>query len=136
MSTSIPNESPAPQILIVENETGAQMLLRILLEANYDLAFAPDVETAMDRALHAPFDLVLIDISLGGPRNGVDLLERLRAEPVYVNTPLIALTAHAMPGDRDRFLAAGFDAYVAKPFTQRELNEVLEQHLTDVPRPG
>ncbi len=135
MHPLLPNNSPdtdAPQILAVEDDPGARMLYRIVLQDDYALTFASDVETALKHARQIPFDLVLIDISLGGTRNGIDLLKRLRAEPRYANAPLVAITAHALPGDRRRLLAAGFDAYVAKPFTHLKLSETVEQHLPDV----
>jgi CheY-like chemotaxis protein len=58
--------------------------------------------------------MVLLDISLPG-MSGVELVARLRADAVLRHVPVIALTAHAMAGDRETYLAAGFDAYVTKP---------------------
>jgi CheY-like chemotaxis protein len=65
-------------------------------------------------------DLVLLDISLPG-LDGVEVLRILRQDAALRGLPVIALTAHAMAGDRDRFLDAGFDDYVTKPITDEEL---------------
>jgi CheY-like chemotaxis protein len=67
-----------------------------------------------------PPDLVLLDISLPG-MDGPEVLKRLRADPALTRLPVIALTAHAMAGDRERFLALGFNGYVTKPILDEEL---------------
>jgi len=72
---------------------------------------------------------VLLDINLGCARDGVDVLRELRMLPGYERVPTVAVTAYAMPGDKERFLEAGFDAYLGKPFTEEELHEVLVQLL-------
>ena len=134
LSTPRTEESPAPgapKILAAEDDAGTRLLYRAILQADYDLAFASDFETALERAQSATFDLVLVDISLRGTRNGVDLLKELRTEPDYTDVPLIAITAHAMPGDQNRFLTAGFDAYVAKPFTRQTLAKTIQRYLPD-----
>jgi CheY-like chemotaxis protein len=75
---------------------------------------------------------ILLDLSM--PRmDGWQMIERLRAEPLTAQVPVIALTAHAMYGDRERVLAAGFDAYIAKPFRLmtffKEIQDCLRQVL-------
>ena len=59
-------------------------------------------------------DVVLLDVSLPG-MDGLEVLARMRSDPVLHDVPVIAVTAHAMAGDRERYLAAGFDGYVPKP---------------------
>ena len=73
--------------------------------------------------------MVLLDINLGVIRTGVDVLHELRQVPEYATIPAVAVTAYALPGDRERFLEAGFDAYLGKPFTEEELRQVLIEVL-------
>jgi CheY-like chemotaxis protein len=68
----------------------------------------------------SPPELVLLDISLPS-MTGLEVLEHMRADPALARLPVIALTAHAMPDDREKFLAQGFDAYVSKPIVDEEL---------------
>ena len=84
---------------------------------------AQAVELAVE---HRP-DLVLMDIRLPDI-DGVEALGRLRADPRTASMPVLALTAQAMQGDRERFLAAGFDGYVSKPVDVAALLATVEQH--------
>ena len=72
-----------------------------------------------------PIDVALVDINLGGGMNGMELLAELRRRPACQHTHVVAMTAYALPGDEERFLAAGFDRYIAKPFTPHGLHAVL-----------
>ena len=82
---------------------------------------------AVDVAVeHAP-DLVLMDIQLPDA-DGVDVLRRLRTDDRTADIPVLAVTAQAMRGDRERFLAAGFDGYVSKPVNIGELIGTVRQH--------
>jgi len=76
-----------------------------------------------------PFDLFLIDINLGSGGSGVDVLERLRRDDTYKDIPMVAVTAIAMPGDREKLLDRGFDAYLAKPFEASDLVSIVDQYL-------
>jgi CheY-like chemotaxis protein len=119
-------ENARIRILAVEDNPDTQTLLRYLLRPHYDVHLVPHVEEALTAAGEGQFSLFVLDINLGEQRTGIDLLHRLRAMDAHRSTPALALTAYAMPGDRDRFLREGFDAYVSKPFTRNELLEAIE----------
>lgn len=119
-------ESDRIRILAVEDNPDTQTLLRYLLRSRYDVQLVAHVEEALKAATEGSFDLFILDINLGEQRTGIDLLHRLRTMPKHRTTPILALTAYAMPGDRDRFLKEGFDAYVSKPFTRNELLEAIQ----------
>lgn len=104
-------------------------LIEILLRSrNYTLLKAIDGEEALDVAIREQPDLIIMDIQL--PKmNGLEVTKRLRQLPVFSRTPIIALTAYAMKGDRERFLAAGCSAYLPKPINTRELPEMISQML-------
>jgi two-component system, cell cycle response regulator DivK len=107
-------------ILIIEDNPRNLKLARdILNHAGYETVEADNAEDglALARARHP--DLVLMDVQLPG-MDGVQALSRLRSDPETCNIPVIALTAFAMKDDQERFLAAGFDRYVAKPLDIRE----------------
>ena len=107
-------------IAVVEDNADNRMLLQALLGAEYDLV---EYENGLDAlaGLHASRpDLVLLDISLPG-MDGNEILDRIRADADLRSLPVIALTAHAMTGDREKFLAAGFDDYVTKPIVDERI---------------
>ena len=116
-------------ILTVEDNPDTQTLLRYMLKPHFALVFASQVDEALMEASKYTIGLFLLDINLGEQRTGIDLLELLRQRPGYEKTPALALTAYAMPGDRERFLDAGFDGYISKPFTRRELLNAIEMAL-------
>ena len=103
------------QILVVEDNERNMRLFRDVLEAaGHRILAATTGERAVELAAeHAP-DLVLMDIQLPGI-GGVEALGRIRADERTRAVPVLALTAQAMEGDRERFLAAGFDGYLSKP---------------------
>lgn len=113
------------RLLLVEDNEDTRFLLSVLLEERYDLTVAASGAAAMAALEDGVFDLVVLDINLGAGANGLDVLEAIRASSVHANVPVIALTAYAMPGDRERFLEKGFTDYVAKPFSAEDLFAVL-----------
>lgn len=119
-------ENSRVRILAVEDNPDTQTLLRYLLRPRFDVCLVSHVQDAIDAADGGVFDVFVLDINLGEQRTGIDLLHRLRTIPAYKDTPALALTAYAMPGDRDRFLKEGFNAYVSKPFTRNELFEAIQ----------
>src|SRR5690242_1188374 len=103
-----------PRIAIVEDNADNRLLLTALLDDRYTLDEYEDGPAALAGCTAAPPALILLDISLPG-MDGPEVLRRLRADPALANIPVIALTAHAMTGDRERYLGLGFDDYVTKP---------------------
>lgn len=91
-----------------------------------DTAMTPD--EALSAAREVAYDLFLIDINLSATETGIDVMHALRELPSHANTGMVACTAYAMPGDEEKFLEAGFDAYLAKPFRADELLAVIEAH--------
>lgn len=125
MSTSEP-----PRILSVEDNPDTRLLLKHTLQDTYDLTLVPSVEEALDRVATDTFDLLLLDINLSEKTGGIDLLHTIRDREHINDIPAIAVTAFAMPGDRDEFLQQGFNAYVGKPFTHDKLVSTIEETLS------
>jgi CheY-like chemotaxis protein len=102
------------RIAVIEDSAVNRLVARVLLEDRFELHeydSGPEALEGMHR--HRP-DLVLLDISLPD-MDGTVVLARIRADRDLRDLPVIAVTAHAMDGDRERYLAAGFDEYVSKP---------------------
>ncbi|HET9265044.1 MAG TPA: response regulator [Vicinamibacterales bacterium] len=113
-----------PRVLLVEdNEMNRDMLSRRLQKRGFDVTVAVDGREGIDKALAEAYDLILMDISL--PEiDGWTAARRLRTSPQTERTPIIALTAHAMAGDRQKALEAGCDDYDTKPI---ELDRLLSK---------
>ena len=115
-------------VLVVEdNETNMKLFRDVLLATGYRTLEATTGGQAVELAAeHAPA-LVLMDIRLPDI-DGIEALSRLRADERTASIPVLALTAQAMDGDRERFLAAGFDGYISKPVNVVEFLGVVKQH--------
>ena len=110
-----------PKILLVEdNEMNRDMLSRRLERKGFEVAMATDGRQGVAMAQAAPYDLILMDMSL--PEiDGWEATRQIRAAPSSKSVPIIALTAHAMAGDRDKALEAGCDDYDTKPIELERL---------------
>jgi two-component system cell cycle response regulator DivK len=119
------------RILVVEDNALNMKLFRdVLVATGYRTLEATTGGEAVELATeHAP-DLVLMDIQLPD-LGGVQALGRLRANERTAAIPVLALTAQAMDGDRERFLAAGFDGYLSKPVNVRELIGTVRLHCEE-----
>jgi two-component system cell cycle response regulator DivK len=109
-----------PRIALVEDNADNRLLIQALLGGEYEIdkyENGVDALAGLSRSLPA---LVLLDISLPG-MDGVEILARIRRDPALRHLPVIALTAHAMNGDRERYLATGFDDYLTKPIVDETL---------------
>lgn len=101
-------------LAVVEDNADNRLLLQAILGDQFDLVEYENGDDALKAFSRSPPDLVLLDISLPG-MDGNEILKRIRSDAALRDTPVIALTAHAMAGDREKFLAAGFDDYITKP---------------------
>jgi len=119
----------SPVIAVIEDNEDNRHLMHALLSDRYELREYPTGIEALEALRGFVPDLILMDISLPG-MDGVQVLEYLHREPRLRQVPVIALTAHAMTGDREQLLEAGFDEYVAKPIVDEEiLFEAIERLL-------
>jgi two-component system, cell cycle response regulator DivK len=116
------------RVLIVEdNEKNLKLVRDVLQATGYRTLQATTGEEAVELALSQAPALVLMDVQLPGI-DGVEALKRLRQNERTASIPVLALTAQAMSGDRERFLEAGFDGYLAKPVDVGELIEAVREH--------
>lgn len=117
------------RIAVVEDNPDNRLLLQAMLDGAYEILEYENGNDAVAGIGEAGIDLVLLDISLPG-MDGIEVLRHLRDKEATRRLPVIALTAHAMAGDRERFLAAGFDGYLTKPIvSDAELLTAIRRHL-------
>jgi CheY-like chemotaxis protein len=102
------------RVAVVDDNADNRLIIRTILEDQYDIVeFASGIE-AIEGFRKSKPDVVILDISLP-EMDGTEILRRIRDDAGLHDLPVIALTAHAMVGDREKYLAAGFNDYVAKP---------------------
>lgn len=102
--------------MLVEDAPDTRDLFKMVLEmSGHQVELAESGEACLKRLENIIPDVILMDISLPGKLSGLDVVEKLRADAIHNETPIIALTAHAMDSDRDRTLAAGCDEHISKP---------------------
>lgn len=119
-----------PKILLVEdNEMNRDMLLRRLKRRGFDVAIAIDGGQGVDMATSEAPDLILMDMSLP-VLDGWEATRRIKAAPETHSIPIIALTAHAMSGDREKCLDAGCDDYDTKPVEFPRLLEKIQSLIS------
>jgi two-component system, cell cycle response regulator DivK len=121
------------RILVVEDNPLNLKLVRDVLQfAGYDVVEAHSGEEGLRVAQEDPPDLVLMDLQLPGI-DGTETLHRLRKGPLARDVPVVAVTAFAMAADRERAALAGFDGYVEKPISVRDLPGQIEAFLDGRP---
>ncbi|HOW67089.1 MAG TPA: response regulator [Candidatus Paceibacterota bacterium] len=107
-------------IAVIEDNPDNRLLVRVILESLYEIIEYEDGFEALTGLQKQRADLVLLDISLP-EMDGTEVLQRIRADASLRHLPVIALTAHAMAGDREKYLAQGFNDYVTKPIVDENL---------------
>ncbi len=116
-------------LLLVENDLPSINIIKIYLQDKYNVDAAIDGLTALQMAEQKIYSAILMDIDLGFGMNGLDVAQKIKKMHGYENIPIIAVTAYAMLGDREKFLSAGCTHYIAKPFEKFALVELLEEIL-------
>jgi two-component system cell cycle response regulator DivK len=102
------------KVAVVDDNADNRLIIRTILEDQYEILEYSSGMEALEGFHNQKPDVVILDISLP-EMDGTEILRRLRDDPALHDLPVIALTAHAMVGDREKYLAAGFNDYVAKP---------------------
>ena len=120
------------KLLIVEdNQDSRDLVLKILRNRNYDIIEAVDGEEGLEKAIAEQPDIILLDISL--PKmGGFEVAKNLRLREEFKHTSIIALTAHAMKGDKEKALQAGFNGYISKPINVHELPRQIEYYAKKI----
>ena len=120
-------------LLVEDNELNRDMLSRRLQKRGYEVVMAVDGETGVSMAQSEAPGLILMDMSLPGI-DGWEATRRIKAQAATRHIPIVALTAHALPGERDKALVAGCDDFDTKPIDLPRLLQKIETLLGQGPR--
>lgn len=117
------------KILVVEdNDDSRELAVKVLKNKGYQTVEAVDGEDAVEKAIAENPALILLDISI--PKmDGYAVAKKLKSLDEFRDVPIVALTAHAMKGDREKVIAAGFEGYISKPINVREFPEQVKSYL-------
>jgi len=111
---------PKKILVVDDNQDSRELVVKVLKNKGYEMVEAVDGEEAVERAVAEKPDLILLDISI--PKlNGYEVARILKNREEFKDIPIVALTAHAMKGDRMKALEAGCEGYITKPINVREL---------------
>jgi two-component system cell cycle response regulator DivK len=117
-------------LYVEDNEYNRKIVRRLLSRSSYRLREAADGEAALGMVREERPDLILMDVQL--PKmSGLDVTRALRADPATADVPIIVVTSFALSGDDQRALAAGASAYIAKPYSPRELLALIQTFLDE-----
>lgn len=115
------------KILLVEDDTINSTLISYYLSVSFEVTSVDSGIDAVKKATEEQFDIILMDINLGRGMNGLEATQQIRSIPGYEGIPVVAITAFAMQGDREEFLAHGCTHYISKPFEKNELLQLLSR---------
>ena len=113
--------------LYVEDQIDSQILFKVQMRDLKDIEFANSFEKSIPLLKSKQFDLIVMDINLQGEYNGLDAMRAIKRMPGYAHTPIIAVTAYILPGDRERFIKAGFHDFISKPVLRDKLEIVIDR---------
>jgi DNA-binding response OmpR family regulator len=118
------------RILIVEDQQVIRELIRMSLETGeFDIHEAEDGDMALQMASHLMPDLMLLDVMMPGHVDGLGVCQRIKGDPQRRRTKVVMLSARSQPADRQAGLQAGADDYLVKPFSPRQLLQVVRRML-------
>jgi CheY-like chemotaxis protein len=119
------------RVLVVEDHPLNRTLTRLILETRgHEVLEATDVSAGREHLRQQPPDLVLMDIQVSGG-GGEAFMREIKRDPVLRMVPVVAVTAYAMRGDRERLLAAGFDGYIDKPIDVETFGPTVEGYVPE-----
>lgn len=132
--TGTPFVPPLPQLnlanlscLYIEDQVDSQILFKVQMKGLKDVKFAVSFEESQPLLLNSQFDFIVMDINLQGEYNGLDALKIIKTIPALHNIPIIAVTAYVLPGDKEKFIVAGFDDFISKPIFREKMMESLKK---------
>jgi len=127
---STPPDKDKLSILLVEDDEASRDYTTALLKKYFNIESAFEGLEAIEKAKEKDYDIILMDINLGKGIDGTEVARKIRKSPGYEKTPIVALTAFVLPGDREEFIAGGCTHYLGKPFTRNQILELLK-NITD-----
>lgn len=117
------------KILVLEDDKLSLKIVNKFLEKKYEVKACSNIYDALNSVRKEEFDAFMVDINLSGNLTGIDFLNELKTNTVHAGKPFIAVTAYAMKGDKEKFLAEGFTHYISKPFMRNDIIKLLDEAL-------
>lgn len=125
------SENSKPRLLVVEDDFENQKFLQIFLKRKFDVEICDSEETFYEKLNNDNFDIILMDISLRGKKDGLQLTREIRQMPQYSALPVVGLSAHAFQKDKDNAYSAGVDVFLTKPVQNDVLMDTLVKTLEE-----
>ena len=129
-------EGKKPRILITEDDFENQKFLGLFLNRKFDVEICDSEISFYEHLKNSRFDVILMDISLRGKKNGLELTQELRTMPQYAKIPVVCLTAHAFKKDKENAMKAGVDVFLTKPIENDKLLSTLMDAINRKERIG
>ena len=121
---SVPDKK---RILIIEDNAETQLILKIYLRDFYEIHTASTAVEGLKKIRENKYNLIVLDINLPGELNGNDVILNLKNDPEYRKIPILVVTAYALKGDRENYLALGADGYLAKPVERMDILQSVKE---------
>jgi two-component system cell cycle response regulator DivK len=116
------------KVLVVEDTPlNMELIIEIVDSQGFEVDSAEDGEKALKMVEKNVYDLILMDIELPG-MDGVEVARMIKTKPAYKDVPVLALTAYAMKGDKERLIGKGFNGYISKPIDVPGFMEILKKY--------
>ena len=116
-----------PRVLVVEDDKENRKYLELILRKTYDVDLCESSDKFLDILSQKPYDIIIMDITLDGNKNGLTLTKELRNSSKYKHIPVLGLSAHVFSKDRAKAREAGMDVYLTKPIDYNKLINTLEK---------
>jgi len=126
----VPPSEQGPILLVEDNLINQKVVVSLLRKKGYQVEIAGNGQEALELLAAARYRLILMDVQMP-VLDGLEATRRIRENPDWAALPIVAMTAHAMNGDRERCLQAGMNAYLAKPVDHKHLLKLVEQYLAE-----
>jgi CheY-like chemotaxis protein len=120
-----------PKALIVEDNAINALVLKKAIASFFDPVHVVSDRETFQALEQETYGIIFMDINLGShSQDGEVIMRQLKQDPRYADLPIVAVTSYALPGDRERFLEAGFDAYLPKPIRREQVWEEIQGRLS------
>ena len=128
----VKNKNSCPELLLVEDDPVSADVTKLFLRNDYIISTCNNADSAVQLVSQNKYAAILMDINLGVGKNGLDAAKEIKILKEYSDIPIIALTAYAMQGDKEKFLIEGCTHYLSKPFTKGELIAILQEAMISI----